>query len=356
MVRRLWTGLLFLLAAMAGGGPAVAQTLPPSPRIVAVGDLHGDYEAWIAIARDARLIDGRNRWAGGNATLVQLGDITDRGPDSLKIIRHLQKLQKEAARAGGRVIVLVGNHEAMNVTGDLRYVHAGELAAFRTRNSEALRQATYEDNEKDFIAFYHARDPSLSPAAIRDKWLAETPLGELEHQAAWGPKGELGKWAASLPAVVKIGDSLFVHGGLSASYTAMGGLDEINRRVRTALQAGETAPTSIINDPLGPLWYRGLIMRGGAFEEEVAAAAAASGTVPALRPPIAQELDMVLTAFGAKRLVVGHTPQVRGIASLHGGKLIVVDTGNSRAYGGQPSWLEIAGGRITPHTVARSAQ
>lgn len=356
MIRRLWTGLMFFLAAMAGGGQALAQQLPASPRIVAVGDLHGDYEAWIAIARDARLIDGRNRWAGGNTTLVQLGDITDRGPDSLKIIRHLQRLQKEAARAGGRVIVLVGNHEAMNVTGDLRYVHPGEFAAFADRNSEARRDAVYKANAKALEAFYHAGDPSLSPAAIRAKWMAETPLGKLEHQAAWSPSGELGKWAADLPAVVRLGDTLFVHGGLSVSYTAMGGLDEINRRVKAALQAGESSPTSIINDPLGPLWYRGLIMRGGAFEQEVAAAAAASGIAPAPRPPIAEELNLVLTAFGVKRLVVGHTPQVKGIASLHGGRLLVVDTGISRAYGGQPSWLEIAQGRVVPHLVARSGR
>ena len=354
MVRRLWTGVLLFLAAWAGGGQAVAQQYPASPRIVAVGDLHGDYEAWIAIARDARLIDARNRWTGGRATLVQLGDITDRGPDSLKIIRHLQKLQKEAARAGGRVIVLVGNHEAMNVTGDLRYVHAGEYAAFADRNSEARRDAVYEANENNFLTFYRARDPSLSPQAIRDKWISETPLGEVEHQAAWSPAGELGKWTASLPPVAKIGDRLVVHGGLSAPYTAMGGLDEINRRVSAALKAGETAPASIINDPLGPLWYRGLLTRGPAFEKEVAAAAAASGVAAAPRPPIAEELDLVLTAFGAKRLVVGHTPQVKGIAALHGGKLMVVDTGNSRAYGGQPSWLEIVGAQVTPHMVARS--
>ena len=68
---------------------------------------------------------------GARTVLVQIGDVADRGPDSLKIIRQLMKLQREAAGRGGQVIALVGNHEAMNMTGDLRYVHPGEYARVR---------------------------------------------------------------------------------------------------------------------------------------------------------------------------------------------------------------------------------
>ena len=337
---------------MLAASPLPAQS-PAAERIVAVGDLHGDYEAWIVIARDAGLIDGRNRWAGGRSTLVQTGDITDRGPDSLKIIRHLQKLDKEAAKAGGRVIVLVGNHEAMNVTGDLRYVDPGEFAAFADRNSEALRAAAWEANAARIFADYKRRYPAMSDKEVRAAWIAATPLGMVEHQRAWGPSGELGRWTASLPAVVKLGDTIFVHGGLSAPYTAMGGIEAINRRVKAAVAAGDTSPASILTDPLGPLWYRGLITRGPAFEAEVAAAAAAAGKPPAVRPPKEQELDLVLAAFGAKRLVVGHTPSLTGIEIGRGGKLIRIDTGNARHYRGQPSWLEIRGGQAIPHAVAR---
>ena len=354
MVLRIWSRVWLLVSAiMLAASPSPAQSPAPA-RIVAVGDLHGDYEAWIAIARDAGLVDARNRWAGGTTTLVQTGDITDRGPDSLKIIRHLRKLDKEASAAGGRVIVLLGNHEAMNVTGDLRYVDPGEYAAFRDRNSEALRAAAWDANGKLFIANYKARYPAMTDKDIRAEWFKATPLGLIEHQRAWAPAGELGRWAASLPAVVKLGGTLFVHGGLSAPYTAMGGLEEINRRVRAAVAAGDKSPHSILADPLGPLWYRGLITRGAAFEQEVAAAAAAAGKPNAARPPMAQELDMVLAAFGAKRLVVGHTPNLAGIAMAHGGKLVRIDTGNALSYKGQPSWLEIAGDQLTPHAVARN--
>ena len=354
MVLRIWANLCLWLAAVMVAVSSAPSAAQPGQRIVAVGDLHGDYDAWTAIARDAGLIDAKGGWAGGRTILVQTGDITDRGPDSLKIIRHLQKLQKEAAGVGGQALVLIGNHEAMNVTGDLRYVDPGEFAAFRNRDSEALRNAAWDANSRHFIANYKRRYPAMTDKEIRADWFNATPLGMLEHQRAWAPGGELGRWAASLPAVVKIGDTLFVHGGLSAAYTAMGGLDEINRRVRAAVAARDTSPNSVLTDPLGPLWYRGLITRGPAFEQEIAAAAAAAGRPNAPRPPMDQELALVLTAFGAKRLVVGHTPSVKGIDISHGGRLVRIDTGNARYYKGQPSWLEIVGDQVTPHHVARS--
>ena len=106
------------LAALIAAPTAAAPRQPA--RIVAVGDLHGDYDAWMDIARAAGLVDARGNWAAGKTTLVQLGDVTDRAPDSLKIIRSLQQLQKEAPRRGGRVVVVLGNHEAMNLLGDNR--------------------------------------------------------------------------------------------------------------------------------------------------------------------------------------------------------------------------------------------
>lgn len=351
MILRFWTRICMALSVIMMAALPLAAQQPG--RIVAVGDLHGDYEAWIAIARDAGLIDARNRWAAAKTTFVQLGDITDRGPDSLKIIRHLQKLEKEASAAGGKVIVLIGNHEAMNVTGDLRYVDPGEYAAFVDRQSNSRREAFFKANVKAITESLLARNPDLVEDHVKQAWINATPLGMIEHQRAWAPGGELGRWAASLTAIVKLGDTLFVHGGLSAPFTAMGGIEAINRRVRAAVAAGDKSPASILTDPLGPLWYRGLITRGPSFEQEVAAAAAASGKPNIPRPPMAQELDMVLAAFGVKRLVVAHTPSLQGIDIMHGGKLVRIDTGNSRAYKGQPSWLEIRGAQMTPHQVAR---
>src|SRR5690349_8432712 len=125
MFARLLRAALLTLALLAA--PSFAQQ---PQRIVAVGDLHGDYSAWLDIARNAGLIDAGGRWTGGKTALVQLGDVTDRGPDSLKIIRSLQHLAKQASKSGGKVVVILGNHEAMNLFGDLRYTTPGEFAAF----------------------------------------------------------------------------------------------------------------------------------------------------------------------------------------------------------------------------------
>ena len=336
MVRHLVMVVAAILSALS---PASLRAQSAPARIVAVGDLHGDYAAWIDIAKAARLVGPDLTWAGGRTVLVQMGDITDRGPDSLKIIRHLQQLHRQARGAGGNVIVLLGNHEAMQVTGDLRYVHPGEYTAFADRQSERRRVQAFEANKSAIEAYYRQKDASLSPAAIRAAWIAETPLGKVEHNIAWGPNGELGKWAASLPAVAKVGTSLFAHGGISANY-ALVPLAEINRRAREAVQAGTSERTAIINDEFGPLWYRGLV----------------TGTGAGGRPTAANELDVALKAFGARRLVIGHTPSPKGVVIDFGGKLVRVDTGISRAYGGVLGWAEILGERVVPHTTARSQQ
>lgn len=345
---RYWFWLLLAVAAMMA--PMAARSQPAPQRIVAIGDLHGDYDAWRAIARASRLVDARGRWVGGNAILVQLGDVVDRGPDSLKIIRDLQLLQRQAPKARGRVIALIGNHEAMMMTGDLRYAHPGEFAAFVTKDSKARREQLYDANRAAIEAGFRLRTPSMSAEAIKAEWIKGVPLGMIEHQAAWRPEGELGKWAAANPAVVKLGDTLFVHGGLSSAFANLT-VEEINRKVAAALKAQDQAPTSIINHPQGPLWYRGLIGRGDGDEATLApvpAGAAAPLTIE-------QEIDLVLNNYRVKRIVVGHTPSRGGIVSAAGGKLWRADSAISRAYGGTPAYLDIVGDRVTPHEVPRPA-
>lgn len=307
------------------------------PRIVAVGDLHGDYAAYRAIVLAAGLVDRRGRWAGGRTIFVQTGDVPDRGPDSLRIMRDLMRLQREAARAGGRVVALVGNHEAMNVTGDLRYVHPGEYAAFVDSRSADRRERAFEANRAAIEADYRRRDPALTPEAIRRGWLGSVPLGMVEHRAAWAPDGELGRWVLRNPAVALIDGTLFVHGGIGASYLNLT-IEEINRRAAEALATRDATHAALINDPLGPLWYRGLIQREGVPAAQADAA-------------IEAELEHVLSAYGARRIVVGHTPILSGIAIRHGGRLIRIDTGIAAPYGGTRTWLEIVGGNAVAHVV-----
>jgi hypothetical protein len=335
------------LLAIVVASPAAARD---SQRIVAVGDLHGDYQAWLDIARGAGLIDARGHWAGGRTTLVQMGDIVDRGDSSLQIIHSLQQLQKEAPRSGGKVVVLLGNHEAMNLLGDYRYTAAGEYAAFADAGSAALRDKLFDLNRASIEASYRAKDPALTAEQVRTAWIKDTPLGWVEHKIAWRQTGELGKWAERNPAVARIDGTLFVHGGLSAEYAKLP-IGEINHRVAAAMAAADDGHGSILDDPLGPLWYRGLT---GPDKDAEAVRAATNPPTPALSPE--QELDAVLAAYDAKRLVIAHTPHLEGIQILYGGRLARIDTGNSRYYGGSPSWLEIVAGTMTAHTVARSAQ
>jgi hypothetical protein len=343
LLRRILGFALLLLVAVT---PASAPAQTAQQRIVAVGDLHGDYDTWIAIARAAGLIDTTNHWAGGKATLVQLGDIVDRGPSSLRIIRHLQQLQREAAIAGGQVIVLLGNHEAMNLLGDLRYTQPGEYAEFADARSPARRERVYMASRRQLEAEAKAAKPSIKPSEVRAEWIARTPLGWVEHRAAWAPSGDVGRWAIANPAIAKLGDTLFVHGGLSADYARLG-IDEINRRVRAAMASADRTSNSVLEDPLGPLWYRGLVTRDPRVDGEAASRAAKP------RPAQDAEIAAVLAATGTKRIVVGHTPSLKGVVITFGGRLVRADTGNTRSYGGQPAYVEILGDKLSAHAVAR---
>jgi hypothetical protein len=108
---------LFVLLALTSSSAAQRPS-----RIVAVGDIHGDFDAFVGILKHAGIIDTSGRWSGGTATLVQTGDYTDRGPKVREAMDFLMGLEPQAKAAGGRVAVLLGNHEVMNLIGDVRDV------------------------------------------------------------------------------------------------------------------------------------------------------------------------------------------------------------------------------------------
>lgn len=267
------------------------------------------------------MIDAKGRWTGGKTILVQLGDVPDRGPDTRKIVEHLMKLEKQAEKKGGRVEALIGNHEAMNVTGDLRYVTPEEYAEYATSKSKRLRDAYFRSNAAALSEFYRKKDPALTVDGVRAAFEAETPLGMLEHRAAWAPDGRIGAWVASHDAVLKVADTLFVHGGISAAYASKP-IVAINVEVRAALKARGGA---ILEDEAGPLWHR-------AFASETPAGEA--------------DLLAALAAYGVKRIVIGHTPQVKGVNALYGGRVIAADTGASQYYGGTRSFVRISDGGV----------
>ena len=338
---RLILGFLFVTLAFLSGCISVsgqanaASEQSSNVKIIAMGDIHGDYNAYHDVMIAAGLINSEGDWIGGSTIFVQTGDVADRGPDSRKIIEHLQNLGKQARKKGGKIITLVGNHEAMNMTADLRYVHTGEYAAFKTENSETLRNRLFLANKNVIETFYKKQNPDLSSEDIRAKWEATSPLGKLEHQAAWGPKGDIGKWVAKNPAVALVDGNLFAHGGLSQKYIDYS-LKDINKEVKKALKAQDESQDSIINDPFGPLWYRGLVSKKSDSAD-------GNGLTPEA------EVDSVLAAYGANRIIVGHTPETKGIKASYAGKLIQIDTGMSEYYKGTRSYLRIENGEVFAH-------
>ena len=319
--------LLLVVAALSAASANPAPAWADTGRLVTIGDLHGDYDAYRALLTQAGLIDAKGHWSGKKTVFVQMGDAVDRGAKSRDIVLDLQRLQKEASHDGGQVIALIGNHEAMNMTGDLRYVAPAEYQNFVTRNSEAVREQTFQANKAKLEAKYRQENPQITDAEIKAKFMAQYPAGYFEQRLAWMPNGEIGRWIITNPAVAVVGDSLFVHGGISTKYSTFT-VAQINEQVQAALKGTPGADRAILEDESGPLWYRGLTE-----ETEIS------------------KLDVVaaLKAYGVKRIVIAHTPQLSGIRVLHDGHVIMVDTGIMRAYGGVHSFLSIEGATINAH-------
>lgn len=324
LARACLAALLLLAAATLPGRSAPAQAeYPDQARVVAIGDVHGDLAHFTQVLRDAGLVDAALRWTGGSTHLVQLGDVPDRGPDTLEVIRLLQRLQAEARAAGGAVHCLIGNHEAMNMYRDLRYVHPGEYAAFATP-AERRRQ---EEGYAAFVASIKASTPEAQwPAfdtAHRRSWLEKHLVGVQEHAAAWSPRGEIGRWVIDNPAVLRIGDALFVHAGLGPGYET-GSVEAINSAVRRALRRPEATAGTLVRDENGPLWYRGL----------------ATNREPEERA----HLEKVLTHYKVRRIVLGHTPMPGVILPRFGARVILADVGLNETYGGGRSCLVLEDG------------
>ncbi len=313
--------LVLLLAALLA--PA-QDAITGAERVVVIGDLHGDYDRLVELLRAAGLVDRKLKWAGGRSHLVQTGDVVDRAPDSRKILDLLMALQKQAPRNGGRVHALIGNHEAMNLYGDLRYTHPGEIAAFRRSNSAQVRDAIYEQIQEEMKKSPPPGGAPVFDEAYRKKFDDEHPLGFFEHRFQFGPKGDYGKWIRANNAVLRIDETLFVHGGISPKY-AQAAAAAINAKIREELDDFTKLPGGMTTDEQGPLWYRGLV------EGDEAA--------------LAEHVKAVLAFHGVRRIVVGHTVTPGGIAPRFGGAVYPIDVGLSRAYGGPAACLAIEKGQ-----------
>jgi hypothetical protein len=316
------------LAWLALSAAARAQNATPGydwqgvSRVVAIGDVHGDKDALASVLRLAGLIDANERWSGGAAHVVQVGDVPARGTQTRQAFDLLMRLQAEALAAGGRVHALIGNHEAGAMNGDPRNVLPEEFAAFRTADSGKRLQAAY-DRE---VAALRRRGEWPATAAARDafraSWFESHPPGWAEHREAFAPAGTYGSWIRRNNAIVRVNDTLFVHGGISPKYAATPP-QTINDTIRRELAQPPGSAVPLWDEVAGPLRYRGL-----AEDDD--------------RAPDAH-VDRVLAAQNVRRIVIGHTVTQTAILPRYQARVVNVDLGLSRFYGRPPACLVLEG-------------
>ena len=191
-------------------------------RIVAIGDVHGDYEQFVAILLAAELIDSDLNWIGGKTHLVQTGDVLDRGPDSRAVMDLIMSLEEQAPFDGGYVHMLLGNHEVMLMKTDLRYVHPGEILSYG---------------------------------------------GLKEMVRALRPAGFYGNWLSEHNTIIRINKTLFTHAGISGEYSNFL-IPEINDIVRDEINRNWEEPSGILSS-MGPVWFRGMANDRGSEIERV---------------------------------------------------------------------------------------
>ncbi len=242
------------------------QTAPDVP-LFFVADTHGEYEILAELLRQHEIVDASMSWSFGNGRLVILGDVLDRGPHQTEILWLFYKLEAEAARAGGQLHFVIGNHESMVLLGDLRYLHP--------------------------------KYPQVAEV-----------LGAESYQALLGPGTVLGDWLRSKPTVIKLNDLLCVHGGISSAIVAADlSLTDINQTAAAVLTGGpvtDEEAAALVMRGEGPHWYRGYFARD---PEQQAAAA--------------KQVDDVRRHFGIDSVLVGHTP-VPTVTPLLEGRVLAV--------------------------------
>jgi hypothetical protein len=282
-------------AAAVSLSPKISRPAPE--RIVAIGDLHGDLDVTRRALRLAGAIDAKDAWVGGPLVLVQTGDEIDRGDDDRQILGLFERLKGEAKKAGGEVIALAGNHELMNVGLDFRYVTPGAFTAFSD---------------------VHPDDATIARVGDADQ-------KSLGRAAAFAPGGPYAKMISERPIFVKVGDSVFVHGGILPKHVRYG-LDTMNDEVRDWV-LGKRPEVKIVTSEDGPVWSRMYSAAPG--REECAT------------------LVETLAMLGAKRMVMGHTVQRNGINPACDERAWRIDTGLAKVYEGKLEVLEIRGDTVT---------
>ena len=289
-VRRYLTAAIVCL--LAGWSWPDAQT-PGRGRVVAIGDVHADLGAFRTALRTAGAIDAHDRWVGGELTVVQLGDLIGRSDEERQVLDFVFDLQRRARQAGGNVHALIGNHEVFGGRLDNQAVGPNPFPAWE----------------------------GIPGLRLDDPRLRHLPPFARARGAALMPGGPYARQIAELPVVLKIRETVFVHGGVVTRW-ARYGVDRINREVRDWLLGQTPEPDSAlgVDDGDRVMWTR-------QFSANVTSADCA-------------QLAESLKILGARRMIVAHTVHPE-ITARCDGRVWATDVGMSRAYGGRVEVLEI---------------
>ncbi|HEY0468412.1 MAG TPA: metallophosphoesterase [Polyangiaceae bacterium] len=302
--------------------------------MIAIGDLNGAYDVLLELLRGTGLVNRKLDWTGKRDELVQMGDLFNRGGGAAAALRLLLKLQRQARKAGGKVTVLLGNHEVMTALRHEGYCTEDEYLSFA---SAAQRRAWPARVQRAMRRLIRQRpDGILPPIAPRlEAWKIAHAPGRAELRRALAARGPLGRALRALPVAYVTSQTLFVHGGLVPSW-ARWGVEGLNQQARECWAAARVNLWSLPKKSLfrhanGPLWDRSLVAGG---------------------PQARRELRETLDLLGAARMVVGHSQTAslrRGrqgrILVTAAGRLIDVDVGLSSSQPTSSAALIIEGER-----------
>jgi hypothetical protein len=243
--------------------------------VAASSDFHGQYDLMLTLLKNNKIVDEQGHWSFNKGHFVITGDVFDRGDKVTEILWFLYRLEQEAEQAGGKLHLLLGNHEVMVLNGDLRYLHPEYVEV-----SKQLNQS---------------------------------------YDQLYGKGSVLGDWLRTKPVLVKINDMLFAHGGFHPSLAKeKRSLNDINQvfkqnLIKSELDQPREGWGRYLHKSSGPIWYRGY------FKDEGASSA---------------EIDLLLNHFDIKHLVVGHTSQ-KQVETRHQGKVIAIDSSIKKGQYGE---------------------
>ena len=252
-------------------------------KMLVISDIEGNFAALRKLLQGNNVIDENFNWVFDKGHLVFIGDFVDRGTKVMEVLWLIYSLEEKAKAAGGQVHYILGNHEIMNMSGELKYVNGRYL------EHSALMNKRYKD--------------------------------------LFGPDAEIGRWLATKNVVERVGDILFTHGGISSYINYLQipikEINDLSRQYYTdTTYKYPDKRLDILYSDFGPFWYRGYY------------------STP--KATIAQ-IDSTLNFYSISHITTGHTIVNENISSLYDGKIINTDVHHA---GGHSEALLVENGKF----------